>query len=65
MSGPLSHISLSFAWWAREAASEARKGRIEMLWERVRIGGMVGGVAILLDEWIIGCLYGEFGLRCW
>jgi hypothetical protein len=45
MSGPLSHISLSLAWRAREGASEVRKGRIVMERVRVRIGGAAVGPA--------------------
>jgi hypothetical protein len=45
MSGPLSHISLSLAWWAREGASEVRKGRIVRERVRVRIGGALVGPA--------------------
>jgi hypothetical protein len=45
MSGPLSHISLSLAWWAREGASEVRKGRIVRDLVSVRIGGELVGPA--------------------
>jgi hypothetical protein len=45
MPRPLSHISLLLAWWAREGASEVRKGRIVRERVRVRIGGAAVGTA--------------------